>query len=122
MCHAGLPRRLLGRVQASQKTWSGVPLFLCVGKVDDNKGHGNYGDFNEALALKGYRIETTYATGTSAIIGSRTVRNVETIILASKQMGSRARTGLLPAVADGPEDHRQEIGRADHPARTLLPK
>ena len=37
----------------TQKTWSGVPLFLCIGKVDGGKGHDSYGAYNEALALEG---------------------------------------------------------------------
>ncbi len=46
---------------APAKTWTGVPLFLCIGKVDGGKGHGGYGAYNEALALKGYRIKITSA-------------------------------------------------------------
>jgi DMSO/TMAO reductase YedYZ molybdopterin-dependent catalytic subunit len=87
----------------SQKTWSGVPLFLCIGKVDGGKGHGGYGAYNEALALKGYRIKVTSAIGGSAIIGSRTIRNVETIILANKQMGSDLGPEYYPLRLMGPK-------------------
>ena len=88
---------------ATQKTWSGVPLFLCIGKVDGGKGHGGYGAYNEALALKGYRIKVTSATGASAIIGSRTIRNDDTIILANKLMGADVGPDYYPLRLMGPK-------------------
>ena len=42
-----------GSTPPPRKTWSGVPLFLCVGKVDGGAGHDSYGAYNEALALLG---------------------------------------------------------------------
>ncbi|MCX6371931.1 MAG: hypothetical protein NTX16_02410 [Actinobacteria bacterium] len=87
---------------ASAKTWTGVPLFLCIGKVDGGKGHGGYGAYNEALALKGYRIKLTSATGTYVIIGSRTIRNQEKIVLANKLMGSELTTTYYPLRLVGP--------------------
>ena len=93
------------------KTWTGVPLFLCIGKVDGGKGHGGYGAYNEALALKGYRIKVTSASGASVIIGSRTIRNQEKIILASKLMGSELTT-YYPLRLVGPKiGSRSFIGR-----------
>jgi hypothetical protein len=106
---------------ASQKTWSGVPLFLCIGKVDGGKGHGGYGAYNEALALKGYRIKVTSATGASAIIGSRTIRNVETIILANKLMGSELGPDYYPLRLMGPKiGSKSWVGQITK--ITLLPK
>ena len=67
----GLSRLELGRARLRQKTWTGVPLFLCIGKVDGGKGHGGYGAYNEALALKGYRIKITSASGASASSSAR---------------------------------------------------
>ena len=87
---------------ATEKTWTGVPLFLCIGKVDGGKGHGGYGAYNEALALKGYRIKITSASGASAIIGSRTIRNRDKIILANKLMGSELTTDYYPLRLVGP--------------------
>jgi len=87
---------------ATEKTWTGVPLFLCIGKVDGGKGHGGYGAYNEALALKGYRIKITSATGAFAIIGSRTIRNNEKIILANKLMGSELTPAYYPLRLVGP--------------------
>ena len=87
---------------APAKTWTGVPLFLCIGKVDGGKGHGGYGAYNEALALKGYRIKITAAGGASVIIGSRTIRNQDKIILANKLQGSELTADYYPLRLVGP--------------------
>ena len=87
---------------APEKTWSGVPLFLCIGKVDGGKGHGGYGAYNEALALKGYRIKITSAGGAMVIIGSRTIRNQDKIILANKLQGSELTADYYPLRLVGP--------------------
>ena len=86
----------------TSKTWSGVPLFLCIGKVDGGKGHDSYGAYNEALALRGYRIKLVSATGKYAIIRSRTARNRTNIILANKLMGSDLTAKYYPLRLVGP--------------------
>ena len=88
---------------APAETWAGVPLFLCIGKIDGGKGHGGYGAYNEALALKGYRIKITSASGASAIIGSRTIRNQDKIILANKLAGSELTEEYYPLRLVGPK-------------------
>ena len=92
-------------VSPVKKTWTGVPLFLCIGKVDGGKGHGGYGAYNEALALKGYRIKLVSATGRSVIIGSRTARNRARIILANKVMGSDLTAKYYPLRLVGPSKY-----------------
>ena len=86
----------------TKKTWSGVPLFLCIGKVDGGPGHDSYNAFNEALALRGYRIKLVSETGKYAILGSRTVRDKVSIILANKLMGSDLTTRYYPLKLVGP--------------------
>ena len=98
----------------TKKTWSGVPLFLCIGKVDGGAGHDSYGAYNEALALKGYRIKLVSSTGKYAIVGSRTVRNRTNIILANKLMGSDLTSAYYPLKLVGPTKRvasRAQIGR-----------
>lgn len=98
----------------TRKTWSGVPLFLCIGKVDGGAGHDSYGAYNEALALKGYRIKLVSATGKYAIVGSRTVRNRTNIILANRLMGSDLTARYYPLRLVGPTKRvpaRAQIGR-----------
>ena len=85
------------------KTWSGVPLFLCIGKVDGGKGHGGYGAYNEALARKGYRIKLTSTTGRSVIVNSRTIINNDQILLAGKLMGSELTATYYPLRLVGPK-------------------
>jgi hypothetical protein len=85
------------------KTWSGVPLFLCIGKVDGGKAHGGYGAYNEALARKGYRIKLISASGKSVIIASRTIINNERILLANKLMGSEFTATDYPLRLVGPK-------------------
>jgi hypothetical protein len=87
---------------ATTKTWSGVPLFLCIGKVDGGKGHGGYGAYNELLARRGYRIKLTSTTGKSVIIASRTIINRDKIILANKLMGSELTDAYYPLRLVGP--------------------
>ncbi len=107
----------------TKKTWSGVPLFLCVGKVDGGPGHDSYGAYNEALALRGYRIKLVAANGRYAIIGSRTIRNRTSILLANKLMGSELTAKYYPLRLVGPAKFvpaSKSIGRISR--IYLLPK
>jgi DMSO/TMAO reductase YedYZ molybdopterin-dependent catalytic subunit len=88
---------------APAKTWTGVPLFLLIGQIDGGKSHGGYGAYNEALALKGYRIKLTSAGGKYVIIGSRIIRNNEKIILANKLQGSELTADYYPLRLVGPK-------------------
>lgn len=108
---------------STEKTWSGVPLFLCVGKVDGGSGHDSYGAYNERLALKGYRVKLVGANGKAAIIGSRTIRNRTKILLANKLMGSELTAENYPLKLVGPRQYvpaSTSIGRISK--IYLLPK
>jgi hypothetical protein len=99
---------------ATGKTWTGVPLFLCVGKVDGGKSHGGYGAYNEALALKGYRIKLVSTTGRYVVIGSRAIRNRDGIVLANKSMGSELTSTYYPLRLIGPTKYiaaKKRLGR-----------
>jgi len=97
---------------ATTKTWSGVPLFLCIGKIDGGKGHGGYGAYNERLALKGYRIKLISTDGKYRIIGSRIIMNRDKIILANKLMGSELTESYYPLRLMGPKiGSRKFIGK-----------
>ena len=104
----------------SSAVWTGVPLFLIIGRVDGGKSH-DYGAYNEALALKGYRIKLTGAGGKSVIIGSRTIRNRAQDILANKVGGADLGAALYPLYLVGPQIRAsQNIGRIR--TITMLPK
>jgi DMSO/TMAO reductase YedYZ molybdopterin-dependent catalytic subunit len=85
----------------AQAAWTGVPLFLIMGRVDGGKTH-DYGAYNEALALKGYRIKLTSASGKSVIIGSKTIRNRARNLLANKIDGADLGTTMYPLRLVGP--------------------
>jgi DMSO/TMAO reductase YedYZ molybdopterin-dependent catalytic subunit len=107
----------------TKKTWSGVPLFLCIGKVDGGPGHDSYGAYNEKLALKGYRIKLVGANGKSVILGSRAIRNKTKILLANKLMGSELTAKYYPLRLVGPTKYvpsRKSIARISK--IYLLPK
>ena len=107
----------------TKKTWSGVPLFLCVGKVDGGPGHDSYGAYNEKLALKGYRVKLVGANGKYAIVGSRTIRNRTNILLANRLMGSDLTATYYPLKLVGPTKYvprSKSIGRISK--IYLLPK
>jgi DMSO/TMAO reductase YedYZ molybdopterin-dependent catalytic subunit len=95
-CHGSSYTDAKGRV------WTGVPLFLCIGKVDGGKGHGGYGAYNEALALRGYRIRLYNASGRYVTIGSRLIMNRSRIILANKFNGKEL-TSAYPLRLVGPK-------------------
>jgi len=88
-------------VSPTAKSWSGVPLFLIIGKVDGGKSH-DYGAYNEALALKGYRIKLVNASGKSVIIKSRAIRNRWRIVLANKLQGVELTAKYYPLRLVGP--------------------
>ena len=98
-------------VSPSDRAWSGVPLFLIVGKVDGGKKH-DYGAYNEALALKGYRIKLVSASGKYVIIRSRTIRNRARIVLANKLQGVELTATYYPLRLVGPYiDSSKYLGR-----------
>jgi DMSO/TMAO reductase YedYZ molybdopterin-dependent catalytic subunit len=91
--------------------WTGVPLFLIMGRVDGGKSH-DYGAYNEALALKGYRIKLTSASGKSVIVGSKVIRNRAQNLLANKLDGADLDATLYPLGLVGPNlKTSQFIGR-----------
>ena len=87
---------------ATTKTWTGVPLFLCIGKIDGGKGHGGYGAYNEALARKGYWIKVMSASGKYVLISSKTIINRDKVVLAGKLMGSELTADYYPLRLVGP--------------------
>lgn len=61
--------------------WLGIPLWLMVGRVDDDNVHK--GDaFNREVAKQGYRIEVVAADGYKAVFDSDLVTENDKIILA----------------------------------------
>ncbi len=61
--------------------WSGVPLYLLAGRVDDDIKHGD-GSYNEKLAKQGYEIHLVAADGTKTVFDSARVNRNDKIIVA----------------------------------------
>ena len=98
---------------AKGREWTGVPLFLIVGKVDFGKSH-DYGAYNEALALKGYRVKLVNKSGRVAYVGSRLIRNRGSILLANKVDGEELADAIYPLRLVGPRlTSSQKIGGLD---------
>ncbi len=63
------------------QVWSGVPLWLLAGRVDDENPHEGLA-FDRALAEAGYLIELTAADGYTTTIDSQAIAQIDEIIVA----------------------------------------
>jgi DMSO/TMAO reductase YedYZ molybdopterin-dependent catalytic subunit len=63
------------------RTWTGIPLWLLVGRVDDENVHED-GAFNDGLADAGYEIRVVADDGYSVTFDSATVARNDDIIVA----------------------------------------
>jgi len=63
------------------QVWSGVPLYLLAGRVDDETKHGDNA-YNEQAADKGYEIHVVTADGTRIVLSSARVKRNNNIIVA----------------------------------------
>jgi DMSO/TMAO reductase YedYZ molybdopterin-dependent catalytic subunit len=63
------------------QVWSGVPLWLLAGRVDDETKHGDNA-YNEKLADQGYTLEIVAADGYTATFDSLRVKRNDKIIVA----------------------------------------
>jgi DMSO/TMAO reductase YedYZ molybdopterin-dependent catalytic subunit len=68
-------------VAAVVAVWTGIPLWLLVGRVDDADSHDSAA-YNDALALAGYTVDVVAADGTTATFDSRRIRRDDNIIVA----------------------------------------
>ena len=69
------------------EVWSGVPLWLLAGWVDDRMPHGSDG-FNDAVALAGYTVIVTADDGYSKSFTSELVARNDGLIVANTLNGS----------------------------------
>ena len=67
--------------------WMGIPLWLLVGKVDDQNTHGS-GAFNDALAKSGYTVEIISKNGKSVTFKSQEIARNEKILVVYLQNGN----------------------------------
>ena len=68
-------------------TYQGLPLYFLVGKVDDNKASNKSGDFNAALARRGYWIDVGNSGRKTSVSSKLIAGRTKYIILAWKRDG-----------------------------------
>jgi hypothetical protein len=90
------------------RTWSGIPLWLLVGWVDDEIKHGDDGSFNDALADSGYEIKVTASDGYSLTLNSADVKRNDDIIVANELNGMPLPEKCWPLRLVGPNLSKQD--------------
>ena len=73
--------------EATGEQWSGIPLWVLAGWVDDRTPHGSDG-FNDAVALAGYTVIVTAEDGYSKSLSSALVARNNGLIVANTLNGS----------------------------------
>lgn len=86
-------------IDGQGKIWKGIPLWLLVGRIDDDDKHGK-GGFNDALADKGYEIEISSADRTVKFSSKEIKRNND-IIVANKMNDAAVPDEMAPLVLVG---------------------
>lgn len=83
--------------------WTGTPLWIMVGRVDDEFKHGSDVEpYNRALADAGYTVEVVAADGYSVTFDSQRIKEDNTIIVANKVNGNMLAEGDSPLRLVGP--------------------
>jgi len=76
-----------GWTDGKAQKWTGTPLYLLVGRVDDNTKHGT-GAFNTQLADQGYTIDVVGKDGYTATFTSAQIKDDKNIIVANQVNGN----------------------------------
>ena len=97
----------------TQKTWSGVPLFSASARSTAARATTATAPTTRRSRSGATASSSSSATGKYAIIGSRTIRNRDEIILANKLMGSELTAKYYPLRLVGPRSRARSksIGR-----------
>ncbi|GAP12964.1 sulfite oxidase [Longilinea arvoryzae] len=92
--------------------WSGTPLWIVVGRVDDEFKHGSDVEpYNRELADAGYTIELVAADGTSVTLNSADIKENNAILLANKVNGNQLTDKDFPLRLVGSGlDGKQSVG------------
>jgi DMSO/TMAO reductase YedYZ molybdopterin-dependent catalytic subunit len=90
------------------QVWSGVPLWLLTGAVDDETKHGT-GAYNEALATKGYNIDLVASDDYTATLDSATVKRNDKIIVAYLLNGNPLGEDSFPLALVGPDLTKKQM-------------
>ena len=91
------------------RTWSGIPLWLLVGRVDDEIMHGA-GAFNDELCEKGYNVTVISSDNYTITFNSTFVCRNDDFIVANKLNGTQLNVseyGYLRLVGPALEGHHK---------------
>jgi DMSO/TMAO reductase YedYZ molybdopterin-dependent catalytic subunit len=93
------------------RTWTGIPLWLLVGRVDDENEHEE-GAFNDDLAEAGYEINVIASDGYSVTFDSAAVARNDDIIVAYLMNDAPLQEKNWPLRLVGPNlESSQSVGK-----------
>jgi hypothetical protein len=81
----------LNWTDSNNNVWTGIPLWLLVGRVDDSNIHitnSSVRAFNDTLAISGYTVKISTGKGYSLELNSTTMMRNAKIIVADRLNGS----------------------------------
>jgi DMSO/TMAO reductase YedYZ molybdopterin-dependent catalytic subunit len=93
---------------AEGRQWTGVPLWLLVGRVDDAKRHDK-GAFNDSLATAGYTVDVVARDGYTATFESARLERSDAILVASLLDGEPLPERFFPLRLVGPGVEKREM-------------
>jgi DMSO/TMAO reductase YedYZ molybdopterin-dependent catalytic subunit len=93
------------------REWEGIPLWLFVGRVDDDFKHNENepGAFNDDLADAGYEVVVTAADGYSKTFSSELVKRNDNMIIAFMRDGGPLPENQYPLRLVGPDLTKGEM-------------
>jgi DMSO/TMAO reductase YedYZ molybdopterin-dependent catalytic subunit len=87
---------------AQGRSWTGLPLWLLVGRVDDGLKHGARA-FNDSLARAGYVVDVVGGDGATVTLDSRRLARSSGILVAWRLDGVPLPAASFPLGLAGPE-------------------
>lgn len=90
-----------GWIDAEERRWEGVPLYLVCGMVDGGRKH-DAGAYRAGLAREGYDIEFETANGEVVTVDSRDIAGRNDVLLSSKVDGGELPDEYFPLRLVGP--------------------
>jgi DMSO/TMAO reductase YedYZ molybdopterin-dependent catalytic subunit len=93
----------------NSQEWSGIPLWLLVGVVDDAHNETAKHYFNDTVADMGYNVTVIAGDGYSKKFNSTTVARNSELILANEMDGAVLSEGIWPLKLVGPTLKKSEM-------------
>ena len=97
-------------IDADEQNWTGIPLWLLIGRIDDSVAHGSCA-FNRTLVEQGYTIRLIAVDGYSIELNSTFVALTDNIILANEMNGMPLPEKYWPLRLVGPALSKSQMIR-----------